>query len=284
MACFKSQRNFHWADRNFEVDPSVVVQFVNKFVVPMKHRTPCRSLIETQKDTWFTLYNVWCLDDGAEDAGGNNTSAAFTVRHFYRKELSDAVRQQNRLPICPFPKSSWVWNYYYALVYENAKTAKHARELTLSPSRMSHDANQTPTHLIPHRLIFTHKDNLFDCSLYESNSTSPELANLAANAKATVNIYSRMWPDVEFVFLTNHDCIHALNLTEPRLVGWFNSGRLEGLWRCESHLFLIHYYLTFVCTQMVDTTGMFKADLCRAAYIYLHGGYYFDVDLLGELR
>ena len=26
--------------------------------------------------------------------------------------------------------------------------------------------------------------------------------------------------------------------------------------------------------------GMYKADLCRAAYIYLHGGYYFDVDLL----
>ena len=26
--------------------------------------------------------------------------------------------------------------------------------------------------------------------------------------------------------------------------------------------------------------GMFKADLCRAAYLYLYGGYYFDVDLL----
>ena len=25
---------------------------------------------------------------------------------------------------------------------------------------------------------------------------------------------------------------------------------------------------------------MYKADLCRAAYLYLHGGYYFDVDLL----
>mmetsp|Transcript_19191 Transcript_19191/g.42677 ORF Transcript_19191/g.42677 Transcript_19191/m.42677 type:complete len:188 (+) Transcript_19191:181-744(+) len=26
--------------------------------------------------------------------------------------------------------------------------------------------------------------------------------------------------------------------------------------------------------------GMYKADLCRAAYLYLHGGYYADVDLL----
>jgi hypothetical protein len=25
---------------------------------------------------------------------------------------------------------------------------------------------------------------------------------------------------------------------------------------------------------------MYKADLCRAAYLTLHGGYYFDVDLL----
>ena len=28
---------------------------------------------------------------------------------------------------------------------------------------------------------------------------------------------------------------------------------------------------------------MYKADICRAAYLYLHGGYYFDVDVLGEL-
>ena len=28
--------------------------------------------------------------------------------------------------------------------------------------------------------------------------------------------------------------------------------------------------------------GMYKADICRAAYLYLHGGYYFDVDVLGE--
>lgn len=27
---------------------------------------------------------------------------------------------------------------------------------------------------------------------------------------------------------------------------------------------------------------MYKADLCRAAYLFLHGGYYFDVDVLGE--
>ena len=25
---------------------------------------------------------------------------------------------------------------------------------------------------------------------------------------------------------------------------------------------------------------MFKADMCRAAYLTLHGGYYFDVDVL----
>lgn len=32
-----------------------------------------------------------------------------------------------------------------------------------------------------------------------------------------------------------------------------------------------------------STQGMYKADICRAAYLYLHGGYYFDVDVLGEL-
>jgi hypothetical protein len=29
---------------------------------------------------------------------------------------------------------------------------------------------------------------------------------------------------------------------------------------------------------------MYKADICRAAYLYLHGGYYFDVDVLGEVK
>lgn len=37
---------------------------------------------------------------------------------------------------------------------------------------------------------------------------------------------------------------------------------------------------------IINTTllfqGMYKADICRAAYLYLHGGYYFDVDVLGE--
>jgi len=105
-------------------------------------------------------------------------------------------------------------------------------------------------HRIPRRLIFTHKDNLFDCS---KSTTKPELFTLAENAKATLNAYRRVWPDVDYTFLTDEDCIHALNQTEPDLIGWFISGSLE---------------------------GMYKADLCRAAYLFLHGGYYFDVDIL----
>jgi mannosyltransferase OCH1-like enzyme len=30
--------------------------------------------------------------------------------------------------------------------------------------------------------------------------------------------------------------------------------------------------------------GMYKADICRAAYLYLRGGYYFDIDVLGEYK
>ena len=36
--------------------------------------------------------------------------------------------------------------------------------------------------------------------------------------------------------------------------------------------------LTFYGTAQ----GMYKADLCRSAYLALHGGYYFDVDVLGK--
>ncbi len=104
---------------------------------------------------------------------------------------------------------------------------------------------------IPHQLIWTHQDNLFDCLNLASNSTTPQLYELAENAKAAVNVYARIWPNLRFTFLTNDDCIDLINRTDPDLIPYFE-------------------YLP----------GMYKADLCRATDLTLHGGYYFDVDIL----
>jgi hypothetical protein len=70
---------------------------------------------------------------------------------------------------------------------------------------------------------------------------------MAENAKETVNIYSQIWDDLEFVFLTNDDCIHALNQTEPGLIPWFNNANLAGM--CVSKMIVYSCVRAFLCSS-----------------------------------
>jgi len=265
--CFTKEKNgwkFQWDNRNFLVDVDVVIRFVNDYVLPMrKSPCKCKELLERQ-DERMVMYNVWCeAEIGSNNVGNDGASiratsknSSLAVRHYYR----DPIRSNNIdlrpkklegdiFPRCKQPDITPTWNYYNILIHANQNTAERASRITANPpTQVAVKGEEEPR--IPHRLIFTHKDNLFDCS---KSTTKPELFNLAENAKATLNAYRRIWPDVDYTFLTDEDCIHALNQTEPDLIGWFNSGSLE---------------------------GMYKADLCRAAYLFLHGGYYFGVDIL----
>ena len=183
------------------------------------------------------------------------------------------------------------WRYYKDLVDTNLDTAAKALNLTDNPAtttqqlQQNNNNNNSPSTVmgyseyIPHRLIFTHTENLFDCSISASNTTSPHLYTLAENAKATVNAYSKIWPDLEVVFLTDQNCLHILNEVEPDLIPFFH--KEIGTFhlcvddvQCLSHISLHHLMYLFIIS------GMFKADICRAAYLYLYGGYYFDVDVL----
>ena len=144
-----------------------------------------------------------------------------------------------QIPRCHPPNlntSSWI--YYNALVDTNLNTAAKALNLTDNPSRttLQQQRNDTSNNnssitaiigyskYIPHRLIFTHKENLFNCSISASSSTtsSPHLYTLAENAKATVNAYRKIWSDLEVVFLTDQDCLQALNEVEPDLIPFFH--------------------------------------------------------------
>ncbi|KAL3775533.1 hypothetical protein ACHAW5_001552 [Stephanodiscus triporus] len=166
----------------------------------------------------------------------------------------DVQNQASLLLRCPQPQHAPKWNCYNDLVDENSDTVDRAKRLfEYDPNDNRSKEEHRFDDRIPHLLIFTHKYNIFDCSVTASNSTSPNMYTLAENAKATVKAYSRIWPDLHFVYLSDNDCIDALNRTEPGLIPFFNDVKLE---------------------------GMFKADLCRVAYLCLHGGYYFDVDLL----
>lgn len=189
----------------------------------------------------------------------------------------DVQNQASLLLRCPQPQHSPKWNCYNDLVDENSDTVDRAKRLfDYAPNDNRSKEEHRFEDRIPHLLIFTHKYNIFDCSVSASNSTSPNMYTLAENAKATVKAYSRIWPDLHFVYLSDNDCIDALNRTEPGLIPFFNDVKLEGTFTTRTVYFSRReIFLKFICS-----TGMFKADLCRVAYLSLHGGYYLDVDLL----
>ena len=125
--------------------------------------------------------------------------------------------------ICSVPKTkSMKWKYYRALVDVNANIAAVARNVTEGSILV--DEASSP--FIPHKLIFTHKYNIFYCSISAHLMTPPGLFTVAENAKATTNAYRLVWPDLEVVFLTDDDCIEAINASEPQLIPYFE--RLEG--------------------------------------------------------
>ena len=109
---------------------------------------------------------------------------------------------------------------------------------------------QSSIHKIPHRLVFTYKFNLLETPL------SPEMElekRYYDNVMNTVNLYRKAWnePKAPIWFLDDTDCRALVQEAEPGLVIYFDQER----------------------------KGEFKSDMCRAAALYLQGGYYFDIDM-----
>jgi len=123
-----------------------------------------------------------------------------------------------------------------------------AAATALSTLKASTAASEPPakqTGGIPHALVFTYKHNLLE---------TKEPAILYDNVMDTIRQYRRLWNDVPpapIRFLDDAACRLAIQQSEPRLVKHFDNER----------------------------EGKFKADICRVADLYNHGGYYFDVDL-----
>lgn len=97
---------------------------------------------------------------------------------------------------------------------------------------------------IPHVLYFTHKTNILE-------TEDPPF--IYDNVMNTIEAYRGLWkePTADVVFLDDDMCREKIKASEPRLLSWFNREKL----------------------------GMYKADICRVAALYLAGGYYFDVDI-----
>jgi hypothetical protein len=153
------------------------------------------------------------------------------------------------------------WGYFDELIEKNRETVLLARGVEeYTPKRdfgnleqHAHDSpedkedgvddNLEPSS-IPHRLIFTHKDNLLDCDVSSSVNSEPSLHTYAHNVRDTIKSYKEVWgDDMQVTFLTDEDCRRALYDTEPELLAYYD-----------------------------DLAGMFKGDLCRSAELFLNGG------------
>lgn len=97
---------------------------------------------------------------------------------------------------------------------------------------------------IPHNLVFTYKNNILQ---------TERPAHFYKNVQHTINEYRSAWDDAEapVIFLDDPACVSNITSVFPDLVKYFKRERYGG----------------------------YKADICRLAFLYLHGGYYFDVDL-----
>jgi len=113
-----------------------------------------------------------------------------------------------------------------------------------------------PPQMIPRRLIFSYKYKLIAPS--EEDPPLDPTDPLTANALHTIQKYESFWAKDDSAkektvvsFVTDKDCIKLIREAEHRLLRHF----------------------------LLERRGELKADICRAVELYLHGGYYFDVDI-----
>jgi hypothetical protein len=186
-----------------------------------------------------TRLNIPTLTDISTSSSQALSSTSLPVN----TSRSDYLQGVENCPRGSLPTTKW-WKYFQEVTETNKAQAAEA----LKQSEQSPPPGAQPR--IPHRLIFTHQYNLFDC---ESKDLTPVLNMLASNARETIALYRQFWgePSAVATLLTDEDCMRVLNATEPRLLEYF-----------------------------AKEQGMFKADMCWIAELYLHGGSYFDVDML----
>ena len=118
---------------------------------------------------------------------------------------------------------------------------------SLAVTRTSPFDGKEPYGPIPHKIWFTHENNILE-------TKKPQ--HYYDNIMRTINAYKTLWNSstsipTEVHFLVNTNCTEYLGMIDPLLRKAF----------------------------VDEERGDLKTDLCRTAALYLYGGYYFDVDM-----
>jgi len=108
---------------------------------------------------------------------------------------------------------------------------------------------------IPPRLVFTYHSDLLNA---DETSLSLRDAALAANVRNTI----RLHPGATVHFYDDAACVHVLR--ELAVEAWPSDWSL-----------LAQFFSS-------EEEGAYKGDMCRFAALYLHGGLYFDIDMVSR--
>jgi mannosyltransferase OCH1-like enzyme len=137
-----------------------------------------------------------------------------------------------------------------SLIGENPFDAIIIRDTLGMPLFSNHSlvGNEVIVGPIPHIMWFTYKHNILK---------TKEPQHYYENVLKTIHAYQTEWNDTNarVFFLTDDDCMSLMRRVDKR-----ERTRLATAFSREEK-------------------GPLKSDLCRLAALYLHGGYYFDVDL-----
>ena len=89
--CFLGQRKiFIWDNRDFNVEPEVIIQYIEKLVLFMRDDEMGKlcSEVKDRLDERFVLYNVWCVEEEEED------ESTLSVNHFYAETGPKGEKQE----------------------------------------------------------------------------------------------------------------------------------------------------------------------------------------------
>lgn len=145
---------------------------------------------------------------------------------------------------------SVILSVFIILLYENRMSSSgmspYPATLNNLPGSRKDSTKKPP--VIPHILWFTYKDNILETK--EPNHFYENVLNTIAKYNESFRVQGY---DKEFQVkaMSDTDCEQLIEKAYPSLTPHF----------------------------LDEQTGMYRGDICRVAALYIHGGYYFDLDM-----